>query len=42
VTLDPEVLQVDSASSYTGGQQTMVVQDRIKLVLPTIGLHAQF
>jgi hypothetical protein len=39
VTLDPEVLQLDYAG-YSGGPR--VVQDRIKLVLPTIGLHAQF
>ena len=41
VTLDPEVLQLDAVyDPYTGG--TTIAQDRIKLVLPTVGLHAQF
>ena len=41
VTHDPEVLQLDSVyDSKTGGM--MIHQDRINLVLPTIGLHAQF
>jgi hypothetical protein len=40
VTLEPEVLQLDAV--YDGSYGTMVAQDRIKLVLPTIGLHAQF
>ncbi|HEX3906084.1 MAG TPA: TonB-dependent receptor plug domain-containing protein [Polyangia bacterium] len=39
VTLDPEVLQLDAV--YGSGNMA-VAQDRIKLVLPTIGLHAQF
>jgi hypothetical protein len=41
VTLEPEVLQLDAVYAGYGGQTT-VVQDRIRLVLPTIGLHAQF
>ena len=40
VTLEPEVLQLDAVNSYTDG--TTIQQDRIKLVLPTVGLHAQF
>jgi hypothetical protein len=41
VTLEPEVLQLDAVyQGYPEG--TTVGQDRIKLVLPTIGLHAQF
>jgi hypothetical protein len=41
VTLDPEVLQLDAVyDSTTGG--TTVAEDRIKLILPTVGLHAQF
>jgi outer membrane receptor protein involved in Fe transport len=41
VTLEPEVLQLDAVyDPYTGG--TTIGQDRIKLVLPTVGLHAQF
>ena len=41
VTRDPEVLQLDSVyDSDTGGRK--IWQDRINLVLPTIGLHAQF
>jgi hypothetical protein len=41
VTLEPEVLQLDAVYGGYGGQPT-VVQDRIRVVLPTIGLHAQF
>jgi hypothetical protein len=41
VTLEPEVLQLDAVyNGYPNG--TTVGQDQIKLVLPTIGLHAQF
>ncbi len=41
VTRDPEVLQLDSVyDSNTGGMK--IWQDRINLVLPTVGLHAQF
>jgi len=41
ITLEPEVLQLDAV--YSGyPSQMMVAQDRIRLVLPTIGLHAQF
>ena len=41
VTRDPEVLQLDSVyDSNTGGMK--IWQDKINLVLPTIGLHAQF
>ena len=41
VTRDPEVLQLDAIyDSKTGGMT--IWQDRINLVLPTIGLHAQF
>ena len=41
VTRNPEVLQLDSIyDSNTGGMK--IWQDRINLVLPTIGLHAQF
>jgi hypothetical protein len=41
VTLDPEVLQLDSVVINSAGQMA-VEQDRIKLILPTVGLHAQF
>jgi hypothetical protein len=41
VTLEPEVLQLDAVNEGPMGS-TVVFQDRIKLVLPTIGLHAQF
>jgi hypothetical protein len=40
VTRNPEVLQVDRANPYTDDRS--VVQDQVKLVLPTIGLHGQF
>jgi hypothetical protein len=41
VTRNPEVLQLDAVyDPSTNG--TIVAQDQIKLVLPTIGLHAQF
>ena len=43
VTLEPEVLQLDAVydfDSSMGG--TKVAQGRIKLVLPTVGVHAQF
>ena len=41
VTLNPEVLQLDAIpDSKTGGMT--IWQDRVNLVLPTIGLHAQF
>jgi hypothetical protein len=41
VTLNPEVLQLDYIYTSTPGQSP-IYQDRIKLILPTIGLHAQF
>ncbi len=41
VTLEPEVLQLDAVYNGYGGGQS-IVQDRIRIVLPTIGLHAQF
>ena len=41
VTLDPEVLQLDYVYTSTPGGN-MIQQDTIKLILPTIGLHAQF
>ncbi len=41
VTRDPEVLQLDAVNDPAMGGRT-VWQDRINLVLPTIGLHAQF
>jgi hypothetical protein len=41
VTLDPEVLQLDSVYDPRTGGAT-VQQDRIRLILPTVGLHAQF
>ena len=41
VTLDPEVLQLDYVYTSTPGGN-MIDQDVVKLILPTIGLHAQF
>ena len=40
VTRNPEVLQVDAVPDGYGGMT--VARDQVKLVLPTIGLHAQF
>ena len=41
VTLNPEVLQLQSEVNPATGQTT-VLQQSVKLILPTIGLHAQF
>ncbi len=42
VTLEPEILQLDSLNVYDSAGHPTVQQDRIKLILPTVGLHAQF
>ncbi|HSS39587.1 MAG TPA: hypothetical protein VLT58_12540, partial [Polyangia bacterium] len=40
VTLNPEILQLQSAS--TPGSPMAVNQEGLKIILPTIGVHAQF
>ena len=42
VTRNPEVLQLDAVNDSSPGGGTTIWRDQIKLVLPTVGLHAQF